>query len=145
MEKVHFSTKINASKERVWNTMLDDETYREWTSAFFEGSYYEGSWEQGSAIRFMGPDRSGMVSRIADNRLHEFVSIEHLGFTKNGVDDMESEGAAAFSGARENYTFKEGGGVTELSVEMDIPDAYRKMFEDTWPKALLKLKQLSER
>jgi len=145
METLHFSTTINAPKERVWSTMLDDETYRQWTSGFMEGSYYEGCWEKGSEIRFLGPDLSGMTSRIEENRLHEFISIEHLGIVQNGVDDTESEGARAFSGAHENYTLRETDGITELSVDIDTTDESRKMFEDTWPQVLLKLKQLSER
>ncbi|MEX2593834.1 MAG: hypothetical protein WD426_13755 [Anditalea sp.] len=38
-QKLHFSKRINAPKEKVWDTMLKDETYREWTSAFTEGSH----------------------------------------------------------------------------------------------------------
>ena len=39
MEKLHFSVNINASKEKVWQTLWDDTTYRKWTSAFSETSY----------------------------------------------------------------------------------------------------------
>lgn len=63
--------------------MLNDESYREWTRAFTEGSHYKGSWEEGSKILFLDPNGAGMVSRIAKNDLYEFISIEHLGF----VDD----------------------------------------------------------
>ena len=41
MKQLTFSTTIDAPKEIVWRTMLEDETYREWTSAFQEGSYGE--------------------------------------------------------------------------------------------------------
>src|SRR5688572_4275671 len=69
MQKINFSTTINAPRDVVWDTMLKDATYREWTSAFNpHGSWYEGSWEEGSTIRFLGPDENGqvggMVSRI---------------------------------------------------------------------------------
>ena len=37
MTRLTFSTTINAPKELVWRTMLEDETYRKWTSAFAEG------------------------------------------------------------------------------------------------------------
>lgn len=37
MKKLHFSTTINAPKEKVWHTMLDDSTYREWIKAFSDG------------------------------------------------------------------------------------------------------------
>ncbi|HET7274101.1 MAG TPA: SRPBCC domain-containing protein [Longimicrobiaceae bacterium] len=144
MKTLHFTTTINAPKAKVWSTMLDDETYREWTSAFAEGSSYEGSWEQGSKIVFGDPDGNGMVSRIAENRPHEFISIEHVGFVQNGIEDTESEDAKKFAGARENYTFRETDGVTELKVDMDTDEEYRSMFEEMWPRALKKLKSLCE-
>ena len=37
MDKLNFSIIINASKEKVWNTMLEDKTYRQWTEAFAAG------------------------------------------------------------------------------------------------------------
>ena len=46
MQTQHFSIMIDAPKEKVWHSMLDDETYRDWTAAFSEGSYYEGAWEE---------------------------------------------------------------------------------------------------
>jgi hypothetical protein len=44
MDKLNFSIIINASKEKVWNTMLEDKTYRQWTEAFASGSHYIGNW-----------------------------------------------------------------------------------------------------
>ena len=109
MQKLHFSTFINAPRQRVWRTMLDDASYREWTRVFNEGSYYVGSWEQGSEIRFIGPDREtgeegGMYSRVKENRQYEFISIEHLGIIKNGVVDTTSEEVKKWTPAFENYT-----------------------------------------
>jgi hypothetical protein len=46
--------------------MLDDVTYRKWTSAFAEGSYAITDWQTGSKALFVGPDGSGMVSRVAN-------------------------------------------------------------------------------
>ena len=150
MQKLHFSITINAPKEKVWHTMLDDEPYREWTAAFNPGSYYKGDWNKGSKILFLGPDpktgeEGGMVSRIAENKPYEFISIEHLGIVKNGVEDTTSEEARKWAPAFENYTFKEKGGATEVLVEMDIEDENKKMFEEMWPKALQKLKEIAEK
>lgn len=52
-EKLKYSITINAPKEKVWHTMLDDKTYREWTTEFNPGSYYEGDRKEGSEIRFL--------------------------------------------------------------------------------------------
>jgi hypothetical protein len=147
---LHFSIDIRAPKDMVWRTMFADSTYREWTSAFSPGSYFEGSWALGSKILFLGPDpdgkggNGGMVSRIAESRLHEYVGIEHLGMVSNGVEDTQSDGVKDWAGARENYSFSESSGVTTLRVEMQTAPTYEAMFNDSWPKALKKLKALSE-
>lgn len=144
MDKLTFSTTINAPKETVWKAMLEDATYRQWTSAFHEGSYAETDWKEGSKALFLTPEKDGMVSRIKAHRPHEFLSIEHLGTVKNGVEDTETAGAQGWAGALENYTLKEVNGVSTITVDMDANDEYRTYFEETWPKALSKLKDIAE-
>ncbi len=148
MEKLQFKIDINAPKEKVWNTMLEDKTYRIWTEAFMEGSYYSGDWNKGSKMLFLGPGADGktggMVSRIKDNRLHEYISIEHLGEVIDGVEDTTSDRVKEWAGALENYTFKDKNGKTELVVDMAINKEFKEMFEDMWPKALQKLKSICE-
>lgn len=149
MQTLRFTTTINAPQEKVWKTMLEDATYRQWTSAFAEGSYVEGSWEKGSEIRFLGPDPEtgelgGMYARIHDNRPYEFVSIQHLGVIQNGQVDTTSDEVKKWAPAFENYTFTDKNGATELLVETDTNEAYAEMFQDLWPKALQKLRELAE-
>lgn len=153
MKKIHHSILIQAPREKVWDVMLGDATYREWTTAFNPGSYFKGDWSEGSKILFLGPDpenpnatgESGMVSRIKENRLHEFMSIEHLGLYKNGVEDYESDEVKKWAPSFENYTFTEKDGGTEVSVDMDAADEYEDMFNGMWPEALKKLKEVAER
>jgi len=90
MKKLQYAITIHSRKETVWKTMLDSETYKLWTKAFCEGSYYEGSWDKGGKIRFLTPEGEGMFSTIAENRLFDFLSIKHLGIIKNGAEDTES-------------------------------------------------------
>lgn len=145
MQMLHFTISINAPKEKVWHTMLDDKTYRKWTTAFSEGSHYKGSWEKGSKMQFLGPDGMGMFSKIEENIPYEFISIEHLGYIKDGKEDLKSKEAKVMAGAYENYTLKEKDEITNLSIDADMPEEYKEMFEDMWPKALLKLKELAEK
>lgn len=150
MNKLNFSIVINSPKEKVWNTMLEDATYRQWTRAFNEGSYYKGDWSKGSKMLFLGPDpntgkEGGMVSRIKENRLHEYISIEHLGIVHDGIEDTTSDAVKPWAGSLENYTFKEADGKTELLVDIDINDEYKEIFNDMWPRALQKLKELAEK
>lgn len=150
MRKLHFTVKINAPAEKVWEKMLGLETYQDWTSIFNPGgSTYKGSWEKGSKMLFIGPDpetgeEGGMVSRIAENIPNEFISIEHLGLLNNGVEDTTSEEAKKWAPAFENYRFIEENGVTEVQVELDMLDEYAEMFEEMWPKALARLKEIVE-
>jgi uncharacterized protein YndB with AHSA1/START domain len=149
MEKLHFSISINAPKEKVWDVMLNDVTYRQWTSVFNpSGSYYEGDWNTGSSIRFLGPNPdgtvSGMLSRIKENRQYEFISIQHLGEILNGQEKIWSEEVTKGNEFCENYTLKQTGEVTEVTVDLDSNEEWKKMFEEMWPKALEKVKTLAE-
>jgi GTPase SAR1 family protein len=148
MDKLKFSIVINTQKEKVWDTMLEDRTYRIWTEEFTPGSYYIGSWDEGSKILFLGPANDGklggMVSRIKENKLHKFISIEHLGEVLDGVEDTTSDRVKIWAGALENYTFIDKGDKTELVVDLDINEEFKEMFEGMWPKALQKLKELCE-
>jgi L-rhamnose mutarotase len=144
MKTQHFSITIDAPKEKVWNTMLQDATYRKWTSVFDEGSHYKGSWEKGGKIQFLNAAGDGMSAIIAEHKPFEFISIKHIGFISGGVEDTESEQIKAWAPAFENYTLKEIDGKTEVTVDMDVTEEYEKMFEETWPKALQRLKELSE-
>lgn len=150
MPTLHFSIQINAPKQKVWDTMLADTTYHQWTEPFHAGSYYEGDWSEGSKMLFLGPNDdgtlAGMVSRIEANRPYEFISIEHLGEVHNGIEDTTSERVKQWAGAHENYTFTEKDGVTEVGVDLDlnVGGEMAEMFEAMWPKALKKLKELAE-
>ncbi len=150
MQKIHFSIHINAPREKVWNTMLSEDTYPQWTTAFNPGSYFKGSWEEGSKILFLGPNpdgsgEGGMIGNIKANQPHEFVSIEYLGIVSNGIEDTTSEEARKWSPAFENYTFKDMNGGTEVLVDIDVADEYKTMFEEMWPKGLQMLKELAEK
>lgn len=149
MEKLRQTIFINAPRERVWDVMLADDTYRQWTSAFNPGSYYKGDWKKGSKILFLGPNpdgsgEAGMVSRIRENTPHEFISIEHLGIVHNGVEDTESAEAKKWAPAYENYTLAAKAGGTELTIEMDIEEKEKQNFEKMWVDALARLKEIAE-
>ncbi len=131
--------------------MLTQETYREWTSAFEPTSCYEGTWDKGSKMLFISSSSgSGMVSEIAENILHKFISVKHLGEIHGGVEDTTSEAVKKWAPAYENYTFTEKESGTLLGIDMELASspeskAMVEMFEGLWPKALLILKEICER
>ncbi len=144
MERLTFEIVIDAPREKVWDILWNDATYPEWTAVFSPGSRAETTWQQGSKVLFVDSNNEGMVATIAENRPNEFMSIKHLGMVKDGVEDLDSEQVKQWAGALENYTLKTVSGTTQLTVEMDIAQAYKEDFQKTWPKALEKVKQLAQ-
>jgi len=144
VKTLRYSITIQAPREAVWAAMLGPDTYRAWTAPFCEGSYYEGSWNAGDRIRFLGPNGEGMSSVIAESRPNEFVSIRHLGIVKDGIEETTSEAATAWAPSFENYAFAEANGATEVTVELQMPPDFVAFMDETWPKALAKLKSICE-
>lgn len=148
MKTVRISTTINASPEAVWHAVIGEDTYPQWTESFSPGSCAKGDWSIGSKMYFLGDDgnggEGGMVSTIAENRLHEYISIKHEGIVHNGVEDYDSEHVQQWAPAYENYTFRQVEDGTEFSVENDIQDEDYEGFKKSWELALQKLKDLAE-
>lgn len=143
--RMQFATTIHAPVPTVWRLMLDPLSYQRWASAFAEGTYFEGSWEEGAKIKFLSPPSGdGMVAEIAHNRPNEFISIRHVGFVANGVEDTTSEAVRAWAPAYENYTFLRVSEGTRLVIEMDVLGEWEEFMNESWPRALALLKQLSE-
>ena len=140
MNKLKFPVSIKAPKEKVWEKLWDDKTYRQWTAAFMEGSYAKSDWKEGSKIEFLGSEGNGMFGIIEKLIPNEQMVFKHQGELKNGVEEKKDWGEA-----RESYRLEENNGVTELNVELDSPGAdLEQYFSDTFPKALTILKKISE-
>ena len=151
MERNEFKILIDAPQSRVWEVLWGNTSYPSWTSAFMEGSRVESDkpseeniWRKGNKIRFLGPGDEGMFSEIAENRNNEFMSFRHLGVVTKGVADLNSPQSKQWAGSMENYSLRNVGGQTELTVAMDITEEYLKYFQKAWPQALEKIKHLAE-
>ena len=144
VKRIQFTAEVSAPTAVVWRHVTSPESYKIWTSAFAEGSHFKGSWEQGSKIQFLSPSGDGMVAEIAENRENEFMSIRHLGFIANGVEDTTSETVKAWAPAYENYTFLAVPAGTKMVVDQDVSAEWEEYMNEAWPKALVLLKELSE-
>jgi hypothetical protein len=148
MKKSQYKIDIQASAAQVYKTMLDRETYKQWTAAFNPTSDFEGSWDKGATILFTGISKEGkkegMVAQIQENEPNRFVSIKHLGILDGDKQITEGPAVEGWAGALENYTFSEREGLTTVIVDVDTNEEYLNFFDETWPKALAKLKELSE-
>jgi len=144
LKRLQWSIDIAAPASRVYQVIIGPESYKQWTSAFGDGLYFEGSWQEGQRMRFLTPEGHGVVSEIADNRPNEFISVRHLGYIDdNGVEDTSSKAILAWAPAYENYTLTATPQGTKLTVEQDMTDDFESMPE-AWPQALGKLKSLCE-
>lgn len=50
-----------------------------------------------------------------------------------------------WTGGYENYSFEEKDGITTVTVDMDTIDEYLDYFDNTYPNALNKLKEVAEK
>jgi uncharacterized protein YndB with AHSA1/START domain len=144
VKRIQFHATIRAPVAVVWEVMLGAEGYPRWTKVFVEGSYYEGDWSQGSRMKFLAPPGDGMVAEIAENRPNEFISIRHLGFIANGVEDTASDSVQSWAPAYENYTLSPVAGGTKVVIDQDVTADFEQYLKDTWPRALELLRRLCE-
>lgn len=152
MKKISFEIEIKEEPKIVYENMLglkDKATYSDWTSVFDPSSRWEGSWDKGSKILFLGSDENGheggMVSRIRENKPAREVYIEHLGIYDKGKEVTEGTDMESWAGSQENYYFDETSEGTRIRIEMDSTDDHADYFQESWPKALKKLKEICEK
>jgi uncharacterized protein YndB with AHSA1/START domain len=145
MKKLEFNISINATPAKVWQVLWNDSTYRQWTSAFTEGSYAVSDWKEGGKIQFLAPDGGGMYSKIAVSKPNELMSFEHIGEIKNFEEQPLTDETKAWSGAKENYYLTEENGNTALKVEVDLTGEFEEYFSKAFPKALALVKEIAEK
>jgi hypothetical protein len=139
MEKLSFEIEINATPEKVWDVLWGDITYRQWTTAFTEGSFYMGTLAEGSIVKFFDPKNNGMFSRVEKNISHQEMKFLHLGEIYDGVEAPQDWGEAT-----ETYILEEDDEGTKLKIEIQTPSEFKEFFEEKFPNALQIIKNLSE-
>lgn len=152
MVKLIHKIEIEAPVEKVFDMMLglsDKKTYEYWAAIFNPTSTFEGNREKGSKMLFLGTgedgSQGGMISKIAEIILNQYVSIHHYGILQNWKEITEGPEAEQWAGGYENYTFTEKDGVTTVLVELNSAEDFVDYFNETYPKALEKLKEIVEK
>lgn len=145
---MQFKTDIQADVAKVYQTMLEEEGYKQWTSAFDPTSYYEGSWNKGDKIYFIGTSKEGkkggMVGVIKEHIPKEFVSVEFIGMLDGEQEVTEGPQVNDWIGSHENYTYSGNNGQSTVTVDVDVHEQMIDYFKTTYPKALAKLKEICE-
>lgn len=152
MKKMQFKVSIHAPANKVYDVMLgisNKSTYEQWTALFNPTSAYEGTWNKGSKMLFIGIDengkKGGMVSEISDNIPSRFVSIRHYGLLKEDAEITTGPEVEKWANGFENYTFEENNGTTTVTVDLSITEDFSDYMNETYPKALDKLKEICEK
>lgn len=146
MKNLTYNINIAASPQKVWDTMIGHETYKDWTNAAWPGSTFKGEWKEGENLYFIGhDDGGGTLATVTTFDPYNKILLTHIALLQPGsIADTESEWAKKWVGSLEQYSFAENNGTTDLTIDMKIYDEWEDMFNNDWPKALARLKQICE-
>lgn len=142
MKEMPFSIDINATKERVWDTLWRDETFRQWASIIDPGTYMVGDLKEGNEVQFISSENGYGVTSLVEKLIKgEFLLLRHSADTQgSGKQEREKQ----WAGGKESYSLAEKDGTTTLTVTFDVPPELEEYFKLTYPKALKQVKVLAE-
>jgi hypothetical protein len=143
MKEVRFSVEIHATKARVWDTLWQDETLREWASVIDPGTYMVGDLKEGNEVEFISSVNGyGVTSLVQELVAGEFLLLRHRADTQEGGTLRRDD---EWTGGEESYSLVENGGTTTLTVVFDVPPEMEEEFRVNYPKALERVRELAER
>jgi hypothetical protein len=98
---------------------------------------------------FIGVDekgeKGGMVSKIVENIPNQFVSIQHYGLVISGKEITEGPEVEKWANGFENYSFEESNGTIVVTIDIDTIEDFIDYMNESYPKALDKLKEICEK
>ena len=142
MKQMQFVVKIQASKERVWDVLWADETFREWAGLIDPGTYMVGELKEGNGVQYISAENGyGVTSLVVSVIPNEYLLLKHQADTQDvGAREREAE----WTGGEESYSLTEQDGTTTLTAAFDVPPDLEAYFNDAYPKALNRVKELAE-
>lgn len=143
MKTIQFSIDIHAARERVWKTLWEDATFRDWANIIDEGMYIKGELREGEEIQFMSAVNGyGVTSLVEIFRPDELAAFRHRADTQeHGAQEREIE----WTGGAESYFLTEKEGMTTLTLKTDVPPEQEETFTARLPQALARIKTLAEK
>ena len=141
MKKLEFTIEINASAEKVWDVLWEDENYRNWTSTFIKGSYYKGELQEGNEILFLSPGEHGMFAVVEKMTPLKSMHFKHYGEVLDGVRQERTYDENAI----EQYDLTETEVGTKLTVTINTEEEYITYFTNSFPRALNAIKEIAEK
>ena len=85
------------------------------------------------------------MALLLEHKPYDEILAKHVAIIRaDGSEDTDSEMAQGWVGILERYLFHSKNGQTEVIVEIQTPPQWEGMFEEGWPAALAKLKEICE-
>ncbi len=142
MDKLLFDIIINATKEKVWNILWQDKSFREWAGIIDPGTYMVGDLTAGKEVQFISAENGYGVTSLVENVIpNESLVLKHKADTQeSGKQERDDE----WTGGKESYSLVEKDRITTLTAEFDVPSQMIDYFNNTYPKALERVKELAE-
>lgn len=145
MQSFIYTIDIDATRKKVWETIIDEAKYKEWVKAFSENSQFSGEWKEGAEVKFFDPDCGGTVAVLEEFKPHSLIIAHHIAtLSKNMERETTGVETEKWIGSKEIYMLDEVTGKTTLKIEMQTHEDFAEMFNNAWPKALENIKRLSE-
>lgn len=142
MKEMKFTIDINVSKQKVWDTLWQNETFRQWAGVIDPGTYMVGDLVQGAIVEFISAENGyGVTSLVEKVTPGQYLLLRHSADTQ---DTGTRERDAEWTGGAESYVLTEDSGITTLIVVFDVPPEMESYFTDAYPKALACIKGLAE-
>lgn len=142
MKELRFRVAIHATKQKVWDTLWQDETFRQWAGIIDPGTYMVGDLKEGNEVQFISGNGYGVTSSVEKLKPGEFLLFRHQIDTE---DSGKKERKKEWTGGKESYSLNEKNGITTVIVVFDAPPGMEKYFMSIYPKVLDRVKELAER
>jgi uncharacterized protein YndB with AHSA1/START domain len=141
MKPMKFIAEISASRQKVWDTLWQDKTLRQWAGIIDPGTHMVGELKQGSEVQFISGNGYGVTSLVDKIIPGEYLLLRHEADTQ---DTGTRERQKQWTGGKEIYQLSEKDEITTLTIEFDVPTELEETFNQSYPKALDCIKKLSE-
>ena len=139
MKFLEFEIQINATSEKVWETLFTQDSYKKWASAMNEGTYFEGNWEVGSIMKFLDPQNNGMYNLVTENIRFKVLGMKHLGWILKGELSPQN-----WEDSTLNYILEPSENGTLLKGTVNSLDEFVEFFNSKYPQNFEHIKRLAE-
>ena len=131
MKVLNFKIEILASAEEVWQTIFTQKSEKIWPAALDEGTYFVGTWDENSVIKFLDQQNNGMFNLVVKNIPFQHLKMKHLGWILDGELSPQN-----WIDSTIIYNIEENKAATTLTVQVNALDEFVEFFNTKYPQNL---------